>query len=268
MFHKCSQNVYKMRREGRQMKNCENAISIHGKTTCYIEVCFYINKTCEIFHTSAKRFIAHLRWAYHIESSIVWKLFLTPSSLISWRFSTSRPGFLQPLLDFVVSLQRCAVEIMESLSESRLCQSDNLKMTLSRVKMHFQGLLQTCSTIVLPLSPLKAGCGRFPSSHLHSELNSLAMCVKSAISGHIFLPRIQRHIFIGWTCYCVTLFCNEMFYISWKIDPSATETFVAIIKELSKWREKNNHRVVNKNGIILHMVNSVISLHRFPHKSW
>lgn len=79
--------------------------------------------------------------------------FMTFFYELTW-FSTATRGLCS------VTSKMC-VEIMESLSESRLCQSDNLKMTFSRVKMHFQGFLQTFSTSVLPLSPLKPGCGRF-----------------------------------------------------------------------------------------------------------
>lgn len=128
--------------------------------------------------------------------------FMTFFYELTW-FSTASRGLCS------VTSKMC-VEIMESLSESRLCQSDNLKMTFSRVKMHFQGflhfsihILHQCSTFVSPETRMWS----LPS-HLHSELNSLAMCVQSAISGHIFLPRIYGTSSSDGRA--TALFCYEM----------------------------------------------------------
>lgn len=235
-----------MRREGRQTENCENVVSIHGrvlfwkkqnkKNTVRRSLFLY---SCNMpdFSLSAKCLIAHLRWAHHMESSIVLKLFLTQSSLISWRFSMSWPGFLQLLVDFVVSLQRCEVEIMESLSESRLCQSGNLKMTLNRLKMHFQGFLQTCSTSVIPLSPLKPGCGCFlPVCRLSWTLWPCVSNQPSVIT--FFYLECNGTSSSDGHATALHRFVMKCFSISWKIGPSATETFVAVIKQTTVEVEK------------------------------
>lgn len=154
--------------------------------------------------------------------------FMTFFYELTW-FSTATRGLCS------VTSKMC-VEIMESLSESRLCQSDNLKMTFSRVKMHFQGfldILHQCSTFVSPETRMWS----LPS-HLHSELNSLAMCVKSAISGHVFLPRIQWHIFVGWTCYCIVLLWNAFIYCERSARLQLKPVWLLSNKQLSKWRKK------------------------------
>lgn len=169
-------------------------------------------------------------------------------------FSTSWPGFLQLLVDSVVSLQRCDVEAMKSLSKSIFCQSDNLKMTLSRVKMHFQGF----SWHAPPVFYLRLSWNQdvVLLSCLH-ELNSTAMCVKSAISGHVFLPRIKWHIFVGWTRYCIASFCNKMLLYIVKDQPVCNRNLCGYCQTNNCPNgEKKNHCVVNKNIILLHMVNS------------
>lgn len=74
----------------------KNALSIHGSVWS-LEKKYETSPTCQVFHILAK----HFSWAHHVVCvSCFYFMFIglmTPSSL-------SRPGFLQLLVDFVVSL--------------------------------------------------------------------------------------------------------------------------------------------------------------------
>lgn len=175
----------------------------------YLEVCFYICETCQIFHIFAKRFITHYTWAHDIEFSIAWKLFFNSIFIdfmtffyeLTW-FSTATCGLCSVTSkvwcwDNGVSLRVKALSVRQPENDTRPCEN-----ALSRIS---SDMLHQCSTFVSPETRMWS----LPTC-LHFQLNSLVMCFKSTISGHVFLPRIQRHTFIGWTCYYVASFCNEM----------------------------------------------------------
>lgn len=142
-------------------------------------------------------------------------------------------------------------KIKESLSESRVCQSDDLKRTLG--KMHFSRFPQTCSITLLNVFPSNPGCGHFlPVCERDPPPSSWTLSPRVSIQSSVvtfFYLEFNGTSSKGGRATVLHCFCNEMLLYCGKIQTSATETFVAIIKQTAVQVEKKTCHFVNKNSL-------------------